>query len=126
MEPETTAEEVLRRYESEDIPGFFGIRLDNVNVGGADGDRPLHVACWRQNFRDVRALIEGGAQVDIHGDMGATPLHVAAMKGDMQIAKWLIAAGACLTALDEFGATPHDAAIRADHLTLATLLKPPG
>ncbi len=54
----------------------------------------------------VRALLEAGADLEIHLLHGCTPLSVAAIKGDLVLMKLLLEKGSQVNAPDEFGVTP--------------------
>jgi ankyrin repeat protein len=105
-----TAAQVLRKYTEDDLPDFLGSPIEDVNQVGANGDRPIHIACIRGSLEDVDALVEGGADVNVAGDLGYTPLHHAAGDGHLEIVRVLLSHGADVNAKNEFGQTPIDLA----------------
>jgi ankyrin repeat protein len=68
----------------------------DINVPGADGDMPLHVASRRGRLVIARLLLDSGAEVDALNRDGRTPLYVALMKGRTQLADLLVERGAQL------------------------------
>ena len=105
-----TAEEVLRRYESEDIPAFVGKRLTDVNQVGNFGERPLDVACVRGLMEEIEALLEGGADINGTGEFGMTPLHEAVSQNHLHVVAYLLQKGARADLKNEWGQFPIDMA----------------
>ena len=101
-----TAVQVLKNYTGDDL--FLGRPIVDVNQVLSDGDRPIHIACVRGSLDDVRAFLEGGADVNAKGDLGDTPLHHAASRGLLDIMRVLLSHGADPSAKNEFGETPLD------------------
>jgi ankyrin repeat protein len=117
-----TAEEVLGKYNEENLPDFRE-PLTDVNQVGTLGNRPIHLACYRGNTADVVALVEGGADVKAVGDLGTTPLHEAAEEGHINIVKFLLESGASPNIKNELGSTPSDAATVRGWEDIAKLLQ---
>jgi uncharacterized protein len=106
-----TAAQVLQSYTGDDLPDFLDVPITDVNQVGANGDRPIHIACIRGNLEDVIALVEeGGADVNAAGDLGYAPLHHAAGGGHLDIVNVLLSHGADVNAKNEFGQKPVDLA----------------
>ncbi len=76
----------------------------------------LHWASICQNLDCVRALIQGGAALDLQDKDGKTALHYAIQKGNKNIIKLLVNAGASLDIQDALKQSPADCA--ADSETL--------
>ena len=70
------------------------------------GRTELHYAAGDGNMEATRALIVGGARVDLPDDNGWTPLHFAAQAYSVPVAEALLAAGASVDAQDSHGNTP--------------------
>ncbi len=71
----------------------------------------------------VRALVQGGADVDAHeGVKRCTALHMAARRGHAEVAEALLDCGADLEARDSHGETPLRRAVNCDKAALASLL----
>jgi len=74
----------------------------------------------------VRALLEGGADVNAASASGVTPLMEAASAGRVEIAQILLDAGAELDARDRLGRTALDLAETAGRADLVRLLRSRG
>ena len=71
----------------------------------------------------VRALVEGGAQVDAcDGVKRCTALHMAARRGNTQVAGALLDCGADIEARDSLGETPRRRAVNCGKTEVASLL----
>ncbi|KAH0606021.1 uncharacterized protein H6S33_004478 [Morchella sextelata] len=82
----------------------YGADHDALNAAGYT---PLHVAVKRGNEDVARALLVGGAGVDVRcGCGGGTALHIAARRGWESGVALLLAAGASVGVQDRMGATP--------------------
>jgi ankyrin repeat protein len=97
----------------------------SLSARDSDDDTLLHRAVFRGNLRDVKDLLDLGADVDAHGDLGHTPLHYAAMQGRPDLVEILLAAGAKHAALNEWGHTPATTAELAGHEEVVRLLRSP-
>ncbi len=54
---------------------------------------------------------------------GGTPLHEAAEAGALHAVQWLLAAGASVTTRDNRGRTPAEAALAAEHVSAARVIR---
>lgn len=88
-----TAADVLRRYAEEELPAFYGLALGDVNTRGHFGEYPLDVAACRGDVEEVRALLDGGADVDARGEQGRTALHEAVGQGHAEVVQLLLTRG---------------------------------
>jgi ankyrin repeat protein len=75
------------------------------SISAAD-ETPLADAAERQNFAEVRALVENGADVNAPQADGMTALHWAAYHDDLEAARLLITAGADAKAANRYGVQP--------------------
>jgi uncharacterized protein len=115
-----TLEDVLQSTSDVLFPDELGERLVAIDSHSSEGDTPLHVMAWRDDFEGVAILIKAGADVNAIGDMGQTPLHVAVTKRNAAMVLALLGAGARDDIRSEFGSTPHEDAVRGGG-TLLTL-----
>lgn len=68
-------------------------------------------AIWREDIREVEALLDAGANVDIAGSTGFTPLMQAAEMENIDIARMLLDRGARVNHSDRHGTTPLHIAV---------------
>lgn len=118
-----TAEDVLRRYEEEDLPAFCGVRLTHVNQAGLFGERPLDVASVRGNLDEIRALLEAGAEVNASGELGNTALHEAVAQGHLDAVRILLRYGAKADMQNELGKTAIDIARSGSRDEILSMLR---
>ena len=79
-----------------------------------DGNYELHLAVQHDSYSAAKALIEGGANVDLQRS-GETPLHRAVRNGQAKIITLLLNRGANVDIATDYNDTPlHLAARRAD------------
>ncbi|MBS3762195.1 MAG: ankyrin repeat domain-containing protein [Planctomycetes bacterium] len=96
---------------------------EDLDATYGHGRTALHRAAMR-NPRDVRYLIEHGADVRARDDSGGAPLHDAAYQGKLDSVKVLLELGANIDARDRHGCTPlHDSLIRDERETANLLLR---
>lgn len=96
-----TLEEILGEYE--ELPGFYGKKLTDVNYHGTIGDTPMHTAVWRNSLEEVKVLLCHGADPNAVGDMGERPLHAAVTCKHEAIIEALLRAGAKIDLKDDEG-----------------------
>jgi ankyrin repeat protein len=81
----------------------------DVEKFGQDASaRPLCSAARMRHADAVRALLDGGADIDAAGRNGGTALHFAAGAGSLEVVRILLEAGARLDCLDAEDATAID------------------
>lgn len=81
----------------------------NMRDTEAKGETALHyIVQYRGTSRDIRMLINHGANVDARDDKGRTPFMLAVKKGVMENAKLLLRLGADINAVNKEG----DSAVR--------------
>jgi ankyrin repeat protein len=117
------AAEVLKRYKDEDLPAFCGISLIDVNQVGLFGERPLAVAAVRGDVDEIRALIEGGADVKAAGELGNTALHEAVRQENLAAVGLLLQFEARANLMNESGQTALDIARMHGNTELVSLLE---
>ncbi|CAN0447433.1 unnamed protein product, partial [Ectocarpus fasciculatus] len=73
-------------------------------------DTPLHLAVNRRtaSIGTIRALLEGGANVNSHNKYERTPLHIACSRSSTAAVELLLRWGADEKLTDEDGTTPED------------------
>jgi ankyrin repeat protein len=90
-----------------DVPGVTrGFRYNEL-IGRQGGLTPLHFAARQGHITTAKALIGGGAKVNLAspGD-GTSPLLIAIINGHFDLAMYLLEQGADPTASSSAGATP--------------------
>lgn len=105
-----TLEELLKRYVTEDTYSFGDFEVLTVNTVGKELETPLHMACTRNAERDVRLLIDGGANVNAQTNIGTTPLMRAIYPKNETIVRLLLDAGADIELKDIYGSNAVDIA----------------
>ena len=126
-----------RGGNAEALSALLGSLDVSVDMKGADGDTPLHVACLYGHADIVRALLETNADPRVTDGDGGTPLHDASAGGHLNIVKMLVerireiraadAAGPAdvssfVNARDGDGETPLHLATRGEHGPVVTFL----
>lgn len=79
----------------------------------ADRSAPLAVAAARGETEQVKALLDGGADIEATGKDGRTPLMLAAQHGRLEVVRLLLARGARTDARDSSGFTAWGLALFA-------------
>jgi uncharacterized protein len=105
-----------------------GVAADDASEAGenevdADGTTALHWAAHRSDLEAVKALLEGGADVNATNRYGVRPAYLAAENGDAPIMRVLLEAGADADAVFAEGETLLMTAARTgDVATIETLI----
>jgi hypothetical protein len=86
-------------------------------------DLDLHYAVRDGDLKEVRKLLDKGADVNARDKYGWTPLHEAASYGHLDIVKLLVERGADVNARDKDGRTPLDLAKRMKPWDIADFLE---
>jgi ankyrin repeat protein len=89
------------------------LRADPLLIGArtADGDMPLHLACWHKQIEIVGVILAYGPDLAARGCYGRTPLHYAVHEGrpiSVPIVGILLAMGADPSAVDDNGYSVED------------------
>jgi ankyrin repeat protein len=71
-----------------------------------DGRPELLKAVEAKDLKQVKALLQGGADAKVKGPAGTTPVHAASASGEKEILAELIRAGAAVDELNEKGLRP--------------------
>jgi hypothetical protein len=106
---------LYRAVESEylqKVQILIDVGKADVNLGGPDGQVPLHVAAKNNYIQIVPVLIAGGAKLNITDNNRWTALHYAAWCNKPEMVKLLIQQKATLDIRDNEGKTPVDLAIK--------------
>ncbi|AVP86977.1 hypothetical protein phytr_130 [Candidatus Phycorickettsia trachydisci] len=104
------------------VPGSSGPQDLDIDTLDNLGNAPLHRAVLTGDAKDVKALIEQGANVNVKDTFGSTPLHRAAVLGNKDIVKYLINQGADIKATNNIGSTPLHEAVQSENKTLVEYL----
>jgi ankyrin repeat protein len=84
------------------------IPLTEVNQLNVFGEAPIHIAAWKGTAKDLKWLLENGADINQRGEYEMTPLHYAYMGGNRENIDFLINAGADQTLRCDFGLLASD------------------
>lgn len=117
-----TANEVLDKYNQEELPEFCGVNLNSVNKKGVFGNYPLHVACVRGDAVEVKALLLGGAKINALGELNNTALHDVTGQENLIIVELLLEFGSQKFLRNDFNQTALDIAILKKNKTLIEIL----
>jgi ankyrin repeat protein len=101
-----------RGSSGPEVPGVTRPYTYNELIGKVGGLSALHFAARQGSADSVRALVEGGADVNqLSPADKASPLLIAAINGQFDIASYLLEKGADPNLASDAGATPLYAAI---------------
>lgn len=90
----------------------------DINSADVEGYVPMHLAVMGKRLKNVKELINSGANVNVVECNGKqTPLHFACIVGEVEIVKELIKAGAKTDKPDKSGKTPIDYARNNKEIT---------
>jgi ankyrin repeat protein len=93
-----------------------------TGIGGTDADTALKRAAAKGGTSVVRALLEGGADIDGKGGSGYTALMIAARAGQETVVRLLLEKGADIDARNEAGRSALSIAEGAGHTAIVQLL----
>ncbi len=104
----------------DDLAGL----LDTITAMAGDGQKMAAVfnAAGNGDFAKLRALIEGGMDVDLRNDGGYTPLGYAVSDGHVRMVTYLLEKGADVHARTAEGLTPICMAAMKDRAKVFRLL----
>jgi len=109
-----------------DTPLHLAVRSENLSVCGAliaEGVRDLsNIAVEKRRLDIVKALINGGADLNTPSSFNDTPLHIAVKEGKLDIVNALIEKGANLDLQDQQGNTPLHLAAKSGNLGIVKAL----
>lgn len=91
------------------------------DLGGKDGESPLHTAAWWNMVAATKLLIDKGADINLADNNGCTPLHIAAGRGNILVVNLLYEEGADHKATDGSGRTVLHHAASWGHVGLVEL-----
>ena len=123
---------VIRRHLTRNDPGFIRrkfisilVVMSSLLIGGcAEKKDPLFRATQDGEVNTVRALLDGGADINRRNETGLTPLILAAMKNHKELVQLLVDRGADANARNSKGETALTLAARDGHPEIAqTLLR---
>ncbi|NPB03405.1 MAG: hypothetical protein GXO39_03195 [Thermotogae bacterium] len=96
------------------------IRRGSVDVKFHDGKTLLHFAAYGGDLKQMKYLVEKGADINAKDRLGRAPLHEAALRGHLPVMKYLIEKGADVNAKYDLGHTPLHLASLRGHLQVST------
>ena len=94
----------------------------NVNNPTEGGSRPLGPACYFNNFKIAKYLVEHGADVNYTNNCQYTCLMVACREGCFDIVQYLLEKGANPEAIDSWGESALHVAVDGSHISILKLL----
>lgn len=108
--------------DMKDIPEFIGVEMDDVDVVGNFGNRPLHVIAGWGDVKGIKNLACAGANVNAQGEEGMTPLHRAVAAGNLSAVAELLDIGAEASIKDVSGKTALDLALILSNKEIINML----
>lgn len=102
---------LTERGDVHRIPGALRVDSSPVAVKTADGDTPLHLACWQKQIAIMGTIRAYRSDLNARGCYGRTPLHYAVHEGraiSVSIVGVLLAMGADPSLLDDNGFSVED------------------
>eukprot|EP00178_Gracilaria_changii_P005447 TRINITY_DN1897_c0_g1_i1.p1 TRINITY_DN1897_c0_g1~~TRINITY_DN1897_c0_g1_i1.p1 ORF type:complete len:1019 (-),score=148.56 TRINITY_DN1897_c0_g1_i1:8974-12030(-) len=94
----------------------------DLEVLDNEGDTPLHNACYKGLYQNVRLLLRRGAKSSPANDKQLTPLHLAAETGSEETVEALLKYGADVSARDMNRKTPYRVASERGHQKVMTII----
>jgi len=94
------AKEIIKAAKTGDLNTVTRLitgKPDLINALDRNGSMPLHCAVWQGHADVVLALLDAGADVEVHNEnshWGTTPLHAAAHGNQKAVAQILVDRGA--------------------------------
>ncbi len=120
---ETAKQVAMKTYGADDKKGRAEMESLFSLAGKDSAYTVLHAASERGNVKEVKRLLDAGADVNVKDMYGETPLHKAADAGYSAVADLLIKHGADIMAQDMDGRTPLHLAAANSPETARLLLK---
>ena len=104
--------ELRRAAMDGDVAGIRRLLAEGADVDGVSEGRsgwtPLHDACFEGRIESVKALLEGGADVNRADKDFYRPINLAASAAHWDVVRLLLEHGADVTASDALGKTALD------------------
>ena len=94
----------------------------NPNIKYKDGNTPLHVSTYGNNFELTKLLIAEGLDVNEKNKTGITPLHHAVLSNSSKLVNLLINLGANVNIENEDKITPLHLAVEKENLEIIKIL----
>lgn len=113
-------EDIFRRIE--EVPDFFGLKIDSVQFRNQYGDTPLHIVCCWDDIEAIEALVNAGADINAKGESGFTPLHCVVEQNHPEAILKLVELGAS-DLLDDAGKSALELARVLQNIEAATALE---
>lgn len=89
---------------------------------GTKAESLLHRACYFNNKKALRLLLDNGADINIRNGALATPLHVAVEEEKVDLARMLLKVGANVTIEDSNSNTPIHLAARIGNMEIIKMI----
>jgi len=109
-------------YRASDIQKYVERGADINFISDEYDESALMVAAQYANEKTLRAVISGGADLDLADSVGNTALHMAVYSDDVAATQVLLEAGANPNLMDSSGDTPLSIAAIYENLELTKLL----
>ncbi len=97
-------------------------RAENFDLKNEAGNTKLHIAIEKNNFTDVKNIIEQGPDINIINKQGSSPVHTAVKFERIEIAKLLLDNGALVDIKDSDGISPLNTAVIFEQSEMVSLL----
>eukprot|EP00042_Codosiga_hollandica_P047839 m.525044 g.525044 ORF g.525044 m.525044 type:complete len:1115 (+) comp57539_c0_seq1:615-3959(+) len=118
-------DELLMSHQELCKAGMVGEDDKDINVAGAQGLTPLHIAAQDSNLIGCLLVLLTTTLVNVNilSGAGRTPLHDAVERGHLLPAALLLVAGAQVNIRDANGHTPDDLARANGHVIVSSMLR---
>jgi ankyrin repeat protein len=100
----------------------YGAEVTNPQVTDENGYLPLHIACYEDSRRAVKALLEKGADINARGPRNESCLFVATRHGNRKLIEILLKRGLDINERNLDGQTPIFEAVINNHSPIAKRL----